>query len=624
MRLRDIWFVFLRNKGVTGIGECAPLAGLSIDNIDDIESQLDQLCADPDGYINNPKRLKLFPSLRFALEMALLDIEHGGKGQFFPSVNRSRVDINGLIWMGDAEFMLTQINQKLTEGYRCIKIKIGGLDFDKELEILQYIRQRHGSETLELRLDANGAFSAENVHQRLGQLAEFSPHSIEQPIAIGQWDLLAKTCQSSPIPIALDEELLPLISVEEQSKMLDQIQPQYIVLKPGLLGGFKASSHWIELAEERNIGWWVTSALESNMGLNAISQWTENLCPEGFQGLGTSQLFKNNLPSPLGINAGKLTHQTAPIWNDIHRFILDWLHPSSKVNLQTSGSTGAPRTISMNKSWMEASARLTAEKLGLNSGDHALLCLPLQFVAGKMMLVRAMCLDLDLKVIEPTSNPLAKLSENIDFVAMTPMQLASSLTHGQLDRVKTLIVGGAQVNPILIEKIQCQKTRIFETWGMTEAASHIALRPLNGPEKCDCFTALPGISLSKNEQDCLIIQADHLGGKAIITTDVVELLSDHSFRWLGRYDNVINTGGVKIFPEVVEKKLAPHISDRDFFIGEMSDAVLGQKVALFIEGEPFELPEETWVSLTKFEKPQEVRFIAKLPRTSTGKAIRRL
>ncbi len=624
MHQRDIWFVFLRNKGVTGIGECAPLAGLSIDNIDDIELQLNRLGTDPNGYINNPKRLQLFPSLRFALEMAVLDLEHGGIGQFFPSVNRSRVDINGLIWMGDAEFMLTQINQKLTEGYRCIKIKIGGLDFDKELEILQYIRQHHGPETLELRLDANGAFSPENIQQRLAQIAEFSPHSIEQPIAIGQWDLLTETCRSSPIPIALDEELLPLVSVEEQSKMLDRIQPQYIVLKPGLLGGFKASNHWIELAEERNIGWWVTSALESNMGLNAISQWTENLCPKGFQGLGTGQLFKNNLPSPLGIITGKLTHQTTPIWNDIHRFMLDWLHPSSKVNLQTSGSTGAPRTISMKKIWMEASARLTAEKLGLNSGDSALLCLPLQFVAGKMMLVRAMCLNLDLKVIEPTSNPLAKLSEDIDFVAMTPMQLANSLTHGQLDRVKTIIVGGAQVNPILIEKIQSQKTRIFETWGMTETASHIALRPLNGPEKSDCFTALPGVSLLKNEQGCLIIQADHLGGKPISTTDVVELLNDHSFRWLGRYDNVINTGGVKIFPEEVEKKLTPHISDRDFFIGEVSDTILGQKVVLFIEGEPFELPEETWASLTKFEKPQEVRFIAKLPRTSTGKAIRRL
>jgi len=205
MHQRDIWFVFLRNKGVTGIGECAPLAGLSIDNIDDIESQLEQLCADPEGYIKNPQQLERFPTLRFALEMALLDLEHSGTGHFFPSIEKSRIDINGLIWMGDAEFMLTQINQKLTEGYRCIKIKIGGLGFDKELEILQYIRQHHGPESLELRLDANGAFSPENVQRRLIQLAEFSPHSIEQPIAIGQWDLLAKTCQSSPIPIALDE-----------------------------------------------------------------------------------------------------------------------------------------------------------------------------------------------------------------------------------------------------------------------------------------------------------------------------------------------------------------------------------------------------------------------------------
>jgi len=622
MRQRDIWFLFLSRDGITGIGECAPLNGLSIDNIDQIESRLNQICANPKKYINNPSELEFFPSLCFALEMAVLDLENGGTGQFFPSLDKFTVNINGLIWMGDANFMLEQIDQKLSEGYRCIKIKIGGLDFDKELEILQYIRQHHGPETLELRLDANGAFSENNVQQRLAQLAKFLPHSIEQPIAIGQWDLLAKICQSSPIPIALDEELLPLVSVEEQRQMLDRIQPQYIVLKPGLLGGFKASNRWIKLAEERNIGWWVTSALESNMGLNAISQWTESLYPEGFQGLGTGQLFNNNLPSPLGINAGKLTHQTAPIWNDIHRFMLDWLHPSSKVNLQTSGSTGAPRTISMNKSWMKASARLTAEKLGLNSGDSALLCLPLQFVAGKMMLVRTMSLNLDLKVIEPTSNPLVNISEDIDFVAMTPMQLSNSVTHGQLDRIKTIIVGGAQVNSILIETIQSQKTHIFETWGMTETASHIALRPLNGPEKSDCFTTLPGVSLSKNERGCLIIQADHLGGKPIITTDVVELLSDHSFRWLGRYDNVINTGGVKILPEVVEKKLASHISDREFFIDKTNDAILGQKVILFIEGKPFELPEETWTSLTKFEKPEKIHFIAKFMRTDSGKIIR--
>lgn len=157
---------------------------------------------------------------------------------------------------------------------------------------------------------------------------------------------------------------------------------------------------------------------------------------------------------------------------------------------------------------------------------------------------------------------------------------------------------------------------------MTETASHIAIQPLNGPEKSDCFTALPGVSLSKNEQGCLIIQADHLGGKPIITTDVVELLSNHSFRSLGRYDNVINTGGVKIFPEVVEKKLAPYISDRDFYIDKTNDAILGQKVILFIEGEPFELPEETWSSLTKFEKPGKVQFIAKFLCTDSGKIIR--
>ena len=624
MRQRDIWFLFLSEGGVTGIGECAPLKGLSIDNIDQIESRLDQICANPKKYIHSPSELESLPSLRFALEMAMLDLENGGTGQYFPALGKATVNINGLIWMGDASFMLEQINQKLTEGYQCIKIKIGGLDFDKELEILHRIRQHHGPETLELRLDANGAFSQENVQQKLAQLAEFSPHSIEQPVAIGQWESLAKTCRSSPIPIALDEELLPLVSVQKQSKMLDQIQPQYIVLKPGLLGGFKASERWIKLARERNIGWWITSALESNMGLNAICQWTESLRHEGFQGLGTGQLFSNNLPSPLAINGGKLTRQTDTIWEDIHRFTLDWLNPSPTINVRTSGSTGAPRTIRMKKNWMKASARLTGEMFGLKAGDSALLCLPLQFVAGKMMLVRAMSLDLDLKVVAPSSDPLANITENIDFLAMTPMQLSNSLMRGRLQKTKTVLVGGAQLSPVMMGKIQSQEARIFETWGMTETASHIAIRPLNGPDKSDSFSALPGIRFDQDENGCLIIQANHLGRKKIYTNDIVDLIDDYSFRWLGRCDNVINTGGVKIFPEVIEKKLAPFIADRDFFIGSTIDAVLGQKITLYIEGEPFKLTKKIYASLTKFEKPKDVRFIAKFPRTETGKIIRRL
>jgi len=623
MHRRDIWFLFISKDGLTGMGECAPLEGLSIDDIDGIESQLDLLCANPNQYINNPKQLALFPSLRFALEMALLDLENGGTGQFFSSPQKSKVKINGLIWMGDADFMLTQINQKLSEGYRCIKIKIGGLDFAKELEILKTIRQHHGPNTLELRLDANGAFSAENIHHRLELLAKFSPHSIEQPIACGQWDLLTKICQSSPFPIALDEELLPLACMKEQSRMLDYVNPHYIVLKPSLLGGFKMSKHWIELAEERNIGWWITSALESNIGLNAISQWAEELHPKGYQGLGTGQLFTNNLPSPLRISEGKISRHTTTIWKQIHRFTIDWLKPSPNITLRTSGSTGTPRSIEMQKSHMESSARLTADKLGLKPGDSTLLCLPVDFIAGKMMLVRAMHLALDLKVVEPTSDPLENITEEFDFVAMTPMQLSNSLTHDRLRNIKTLIVGGAQISPIIMEQIQKQKTRIIETFGMTETASHIAIRPLNGQDKSDYFSALPGVYLTQDKNDCLIIQANHLGNDPIFTNDVVELLSNNAFRWLGRHDNVINTGGIKVFPETIEQKLFPLLAGRNLFIGKIEDAILGQKIILYIEGDPFPLVDDTWRVLTKFEKPGEVRFVEKFRLTESGKIIRR-
>lgn len=622
MRHRDIWFLFLTRNGITGIGECAPLPGLSPDNINEIESRLDQLCAGLISSIRNPRPLEQFPSLRFALEMAQLDLENGGTGQFFPETERAPLDINGLIWMGNSDFMLAQIDEKLNDGWRCIKIKIGGLDFARELEILEHIRQHYGPDDLQIRLDANGAFTDRNVRQRLAQLAQFQPHSIEQPVAVGQWNLMAELCRSSPVPIALDEELLPLTSPDQQIKMLRRIQPRFIVLKPGLLGGFAASRHWIKLAEECGIDWWITSALESNLGLDAISQWTQSLSPTGYQGLGTGQLFTNNPPSPLALSRGKIGRRNAAIWKDIHQFTVDWLHPSQSIELQTSGSTGTPRTIRMKKRWMENSALLTAEALGLNPGDTALLCLPLQFIAGKMMLVRAMQLRLNLKVVEPSSDPLADLSESIDFAAMTPMQLSQSIIHKRLGKVKNLIVGGAAINPALAGQIKSRKTRIVETWGMTETASHIALRNLNGPHKSDFFSALPGVHLSQDDRRCLIIQADHLGGKSIITNDVVELLNERAFRWLGRYDNVINTGGVKVFAEVIEKKLAVHLTNRGFYIGALADATLGEKVLLSIEGEPFQLPPEIRASLTKFEQPAEIRFVDEFSRTASGKIIR--
>ena len=408
MTSRDVWYITLSNDGKTGIGECAPLPGLSLDNIDQIESKLGKVCNNPHLYINDLSILKEFPSIRFGLEMAELDLRNGGNQNYYGSIEP--IKINGLIWMGNPDFMMSQVKQKLAEGWKCIKMKIGALDFNKELKILQSIRSQFGKDNLELRVDANGAFTVSDINKKLNRLAEFDLHSIEQPIQTGQWDLLTELCQYSPIPIALDEELIPLVNEEDRIRMLDRVKPQYLVLKPSLLGGFSESDKWIELAKERNIGWWITSALESNIGLNAIAQWTAKMKPCGFQGLGTGQLFTNNIPSPLKVKSGILSKSNSQIWDDVNQFISDWYSPKDEMMLQTSGSTGKPKSISVKKGWMKNSAQLTGKTFGLKEGDTALLCMPMKYVAGKMMVVRALKLGLDFKVVQPFSKPL----KNID------------------------------------------------------------------------------------------------------------------------------------------------------------------------------------------------------------------
>ena len=439
MKTRDVWYITLSENGITGIGECAPLPGLSLDDFEQIDSKLEKICTDPVTCLKDLSLLSDFPSIRFGLEMAYLDLQNGGGQNYYGSIEL--IKINGLIWMGDPDFMIDQLEQKLAEGWKCIKIKIGAINFDKELEILQSIRSRFGRNILELRVDANGAFTENNVNEKLDRLAEFDLHSIEQPIRPGQWDLLSELCASSPIAIALDEELIPLINDEDIIEMMDKVNPQYLVLKPSLLGGFEESEKWIKLANEQNVGWWITSALESNIGLNGIFQWTAKMKPDGFQGLGTGQLFTNNIPSPLRVKSGELFQVEIPIWNDLNQFISEWYSPSNEMDLQTSGSTGKPKFISVKKKWMKNSAQLTGKTFGLKEGDSALLCMPMKYVAGKMMVVRALELGLDLKVVEPSSSPLKNINDSIDFAAMVPLQLENSLN--ELDKVKILIVGGA-------------------------------------------------------------------------------------------------------------------------------------------------------------------------------------
>lgn len=310
--------------GVHGWGEAGPLKGLSVDDIPDLDKQLINFCYELSGRdirgdeedillwvaIHIPSS---FPSLRLAFETALLDLSHGGVKKIFDCPfyeNREAIPINGLIWMGDREFMLEQIDIKLKEGYRCIKMKIGSIDFHQECELLGYIRSHFDDSKLTLRVDANGAFNPDNVMDKLEKLSKFRIHSIEQPIKAGQLNAMKEVCEKSPIPIALDEELIGIGSREERLALMEATSPQYIILKPTLVGGVVATREWIELAEKLSIGWWMTSALESNIGLNAIAQLTSMYNPSMPQGLGTGQLYTNNFDSPLSIHTGKLYYNT--------------------------------------------------------------------------------------------------------------------------------------------------------------------------------------------------------------------------------------------------------------------------------------------------------------------------
>lgn len=315
------WFIFVfddLNPDITGIGECAPLIGLSVDYRPDFETILEQTCRNIEPYADQTEKLKDYPSITFGLETALLDFRQEGRRVLFPSDftnGKDSIAINGLVWMGSSDEMRRQIKEKIESGLKCVKLKIGAINFEDELTLIRTIRRDFSSSEIEIRVDANGAFEPEEALAKLKQLSVFHIHSIEQPVKQGQWDKMAELCKTSPIPVALDEELIGFTDYNEKKRLLEFIQPHYIILKPSLLGGFKASEEWIDLANERKVGWWITSALESNIGLNAIAQWTytfENKMP---QGLGTGQLFVNNFGSPLKIKQGKLFYDPKEFWD---------------------------------------------------------------------------------------------------------------------------------------------------------------------------------------------------------------------------------------------------------------------------------------------------------------------
>jgi o-succinylbenzoate synthase len=319
LRTKETWFVILEENGKTGIGETGLFRGLSIDDVPNYEEKLSWVCKNINlGLERLLFEVFEFPSIQFGLEQAFLSLQSDSKFELFPSAftkGNQAIPINGLVWMGDQQFMKTQIEEKLKTGFSCIKMKIGAIDFDAEVRLLKSIRKEFSSKEIELRVDANGAFNPENALEKLKTLSELDIHSIEQPIQQGQWQEMAFLCENTPLPIALDEELIGIFSLDEKKKLIETINPQFIILKPSLVGGFHGSKEWLDITESKHRKWWITSALESNVGLSAIAQYTHTLGNELPQGLGTGSLYTNNFESPLEVENGTLQYNNSKIWN---------------------------------------------------------------------------------------------------------------------------------------------------------------------------------------------------------------------------------------------------------------------------------------------------------------------
>lgn len=317
LKVKDSWIIQATdNSQIIGTGEASLIEKLSPDDPSLVHKTLNEISSKvvPSSSISID-----LPSVKFAIEMLERGIKTNQPFNLFDnsfSQGKKGIPINGLIWMGEKRFMLEQIKSKLNEGFTCIKLKIGAIKFEEEIDLLSYIRQQYSKSDISIRVDANGAFSNRGALEKLKRLSDLDIHSIEQPIRQGQWDEMAGLCELTPIPIALDEELIGIQTIEQRQQLLQTIQPQYIILKPSLLGGWKESENWIDLAKAHDIGWWVTSALESNIGLNAISQWVGSLSTTMPQGLGTGGLYTNNINSPLLIRDAHIWYDVQESWDE--------------------------------------------------------------------------------------------------------------------------------------------------------------------------------------------------------------------------------------------------------------------------------------------------------------------
>lgn len=689
---RQSWYILLRDAGnplYNGIGECAPLPDLSCDALPDYESILTHWCKEfcriasaysPENisaifYDSQLATLRNhYPSMLFGLETALQHLLTKNFTLWNTSFSRGEegIAINGLIWMGSKTEMLRQIELKMEQGFRCIKLKIGAINFEEELSLIAHIRHHFSPDEIEIRVDANGAFSPGDALEKLKRLAAFGLHSIEQPIRAGQWGVMAQLVATTPLPIALDEELIGVNDFARKQALLDAVRPHYIILKPSLHGGFCGSQEWIAEAEKRNIGWWITSALESNVGLNAIAQWCATLNPPLPQGLGTGALFTDNIELPLVVKGDQLWYNpsgsiprerfctdreqqiltvcgipyTKPLmlvlaakrlaeaelseWErDFYTFLLEWWNNSPTLSIHTSGSTGTPKNIVAEKDRMMQSAITTCSALGLQRNDKALLCLPVRYIAGKMMIVRALVSTLDLYPVAPDGNPLAAIPEHLhfDFAAMVPLQVFNSLQNEKikLGIIKNGIIGGASIGSELEAKVTQLPNAWYSTYGMTETLSHIALRRLNGPEKSETYRPVQNVTISLSPDETLVINAPTICSETICTNDIARILTNGNFEILGRKDNVINSGGVKQYPEQIERKLS-NILDFPFCITSVPDPKLGAKVVLLVESTPVpktELLKKISGYLDSYEEPKHVFYIEKLSLTPNGKIDRK-
>lgn len=654
-RTRKVWYVIAcDDDGNYGIGECAPLPDLSCDALPDAayESVLHEACQRTQMSAMLPEDwLRPYPSIRFGLETALLSLKSCQKygtpyHLFDTSFSRGEegITINGLVWMGSYEEMMARMEEKLALGFRCIKLKIGAIDWNREIGLIRAIRERFPKEVVEIRVDANGGFSIEQAPERLRELARYDIHSIEQPIRQGQWDAMAELCRMTPVPIALDEELIGINDPAEKVRLLDTIRPQYIILKPSLHGGLAGCNEWVQMADQRGIGHWATSALESNVGLNAIAQWCSLSRPEMPSGLGTGQLFVENYDAiALSIRGERLWcggDRDRDFRQDFHQLLQEWHDGSPELTVHTSGSTGIPQAIRVMKERMMASARMTLDFLQLRPGNTALLCMPLKYIAGKMMVVRSIVGNLRLIPVAPSAHPLRSLAQgwdhgvNIvpDFMALTPMQALNTLEDDKereiFFRIPRVIIGGGAVTPELHAALQPCQGKVYSTYGMTETLSHIAMRQLNGSAQSDWYVPLPNVTVNKSADNCLIVNAPLISEEQIATHDICEINEDGSFRILGRKDNIICSGGIKLSLETLEQKLA--CMPVPFQFTAVPDRYLGEALTLLCECDEHAVDDvrneltsliET-SQLTSYERPKHILFVSHLPMTETHKPAR--